>query len=292
MNIKKIIILCVLVLGICLVALFFLYSNNLFANKTIVNKVTTSLNNRENVSLQSKVAELVSNKTQIDEIALELCSVSVYNFAYSKERILYQSDLSVQKRVIDCAKQYNVDDYESLMREEIKPGKDIIERLKTMACIYSVDYLNKTFSENKNEYTDLLNSCLDIASKNIQVNPPYEEGKASTAKERLFNCERIASKISPFLTEINFCHQDNGGHSGYDSVSNNYLCLDTNKMEKFSQIALSNDLLIFLNTRRNEFELFTKNNYMKECLLDYGYFGNSFVRWSQQNFNDSGNIDY
>lgn len=35
------------------------------------------------------------------------------------------------------------------MREEIKSGKDTIERLKTMACIYSADYLNTTFNENK-----------------------------------------------------------------------------------------------------------------------------------------------
>lgn len=80
--------------------IIFLYSNNLFTNKFIVNNVTTGLSYKENVSLQSKIAELVSNKNQIDEIALEICSGSVYNLAYSKQRILYKSDLALQKELL------------------------------------------------------------------------------------------------------------------------------------------------------------------------------------------------
>ncbi len=152
--------------------------------------------------------------------------------------------------------------------------------------------LHQNISNFYKNISDLLNNCLDIASKNILTNHPREEGKASTAKERLFNCERIASKVTPYLTEINFCHQDDERDCGYDCVSNNYLCIDTNKIEKFSQIKLSNDLLTFFNTRRNEYELFIKNNFMKECLLDYGYFGSDFIEWSQQNFNDKESIDY
>lgn len=230
-------------------------------------------------SLENAVNDMVAQKKISSEIISKLCS----NFVYDKAFSLFNfdpatqtyDDQKFQQRVIDCAEKYNVNDYESLGRGEVKTGTDTERRIKAMSCIFSTNYLKDTFNNNKDNLNILLDTCIENTTKSItQTNSTQSE---TGINEKILDCEYTANKIAPYLLEAKYCNRLSDDN--INEYNDHFLCLDPIKLEKISNIKLSSDLLDFLETRTSESQVSYKHGFFSECLSQAGIYTLNLHNW-------------
>ncbi len=296
MNIKKITTISgLLILAVGVVAGSFFYFRKMNSNAEADSKVE-KLNQVTPFSLSEMIAEMAKSYPEKDEIAVEMCSKDVFDLAYTTIYPMHydvDENLEFQGLVIECAKKNNVNDYESLLRGVIKSGDDTVQRIRTMACVYNSDYSQRTFAKYRDKINSLFNSCLDVATE--YINPEYsvknKAGQPVSMKEKLLDCQYMTDlSASSMAMMYGLGKMDDDIDKGYY-----FPYFNLNKFEKLSNTKVPQELVDFMSQERAEFELVVKNEFLKDCLHDdgyySGYFGRDFITWERENFNQYSDLE-
>jgi len=285
MNIKNITIIfgyIILALGIVSGSFFYFKRIN-NSQKELTQEQSVMLN--KPFSFSAAITEITSKGQDGDEIGKGVCLGDIYNLALrssiSSTFIDGEEDSEFQGRIIDCARKNNLVDYQDLFYGKIKDGNDISQRINILRCALNSDYLQVSFNKEKDTLSRLFDTCLEMASKNVQTKPDSNDTSKIDFQNEYLDCQQIAESYGTFSFYTSFC-----GVGDSHKENNLFLCLNPLKLEKFSNITLSSEQKNFLSRNQDDFKLYLKNDFMNECLLesDYPYFSDDFIKWKMETF--------
>lgn len=219
--------------------------------------------------------------------ATEICKASLYLKAYRDVDSHLADELSYQTKVIECARQNGIDNYESLLSSNLPPDDNLGKRIEALACAREAADPGTVFEKKRSEYTTLFKDCLAQAQENAIPDPVPLPSGAVSSEEHAYNCQQIAVSFGSYSNLVN-CYEG----SSLDNPKNSLDCVDPFRLKKFKNISLSEKALALIADAQKNNDIFQSDRILKGCLLRENHLNEAFSQWSKQAFQDNEMVDY
>lgn len=212
--------------------------------------------------LLDALTDLVQSKKSTNEVTNYSCLGQLYDHAI-KTKFNFaenEADVTLLQRTVDCAQSNNVDNYKSLAQGLVIPQKDLPERLKTLACIFSPDYKRTIFENSRSEFSAVYEKCL-ASEQHSEVGAILTQNPGIFQKGLTFCEGQIAEYLSDTV-KYNTCRSWNSEESHPQS----YACLALNSPDIDKSYSLSPYAVKFIKEGETELLTATKVYMVAPCL--------------------------